>query len=285
MDPKQCLRSIQEAVPGFNIRSFRPIRDGWDFFVLEVNGEWMFRFPRRPEGIVQLKREACFLEKASPQLPVPVPRYEMICQEGLQPFGGYRKVTGLPLSAVREFPPDIAADLGRFLLVLHSLPPEKVFPSDSVKPADWVALWHQRVRLWEERVFKEMDPSLESVVHGWSDRLLEMLDSSSIRLTPIHGDLSADHVLIRDGCLSGVIDWGDVCLGDPAHDYAALWYELGETFARETARHDTGGQDATFWIRADLYRKLAPLHGLLHALKQGERDLWQSNIRRLKGAV
>ncbi|MEW9033228.1 MAG: phosphotransferase [Planifilum fimeticola] len=282
MDPKRCLWSIQKAVSGFQIRSFRPIRDGWDFFVLEVNGEWMFRFPRRPAGITQLKREAAFLEKASPQLPVSVPRYERICWDSEPPFGGYRKVAGLSLSDARNTPPDVSADLGCFLSALHSLSPEGVFPSESVEQADWVALWQRRVRLWEERVLKALDPFLESAVRDWSRRLLEILDSSSVRLTPIHGDLSADHVLIRNGRLSGVIDWGDACLGDPALDFAALWHELGETFTRETARHGAEYRDGTFWIRADLYRKLAPLHGLLHALEQGDGRLWEVNMRRLK---
>ena len=166
MDPKQCLQIIQKAVSGFQIRSFRPIRDGWDFFVLEVNGEWMFRFPRRPKGIAQLKREAAFLEKASPHLPVSVPRYERICWDSEPPFGGYRKVTGLSLSDAPNIPTDVFADLGCFLSALHSLPPEGVFPSDSVERADWVALWQRRVRLWEERVLRELDPFLESAVRG-----------------------------------------------------------------------------------------------------------------------
>lgn len=282
MDPTRCLRSVQRAASGLRIRSFRPIRAGWDFFVLEVNGEWMFRFPRRPEGIVQLKREAAFLEKASPNLPVTVPRYEWICWDPALPFGGYRKVTGLSLSDARSIPPDVSADLGRFLSALHSLPPGEVFPSDSVEQPDWVALWQRRVRRWEGRLLKELDPFLEAAVRLWCRRLLEMLDSPSLRLTPIHGDLSADHVLIRNGRLSGVIDWGDACLGDPALDFAALWHELGETFAREVAKHGTGGREGTFWLRADLYRRLAPLHGLLHALERGDRRLWEANMRRLK---
>ncbi len=131
-------------------------------------------------------------------------------------------------------------------------------------------------------MLKELDPFLEAAVRLWCRRLLEMLDSPSLRLTPIHGDLSADHVLIRNGRLSGVIDWGDACLGDPALDFAALWHELGETFAREVAKHGTGGREGTFWLRADLYRRLAPLHGLLHALERGDRRLWEANMRRLK---
>lgn len=36
----------------------------------------------------------------------------------------------------------------------------------------------------------------------------------------VHGDLHVRHLLVRDGAASGVIDWGDVCLADPAVDLA-----------------------------------------------------------------
>jgi Ser/Thr protein kinase RdoA (MazF antagonist) len=44
---------------------------------------------------------------------------------------------------------------------------------------------------------------------------------SPARLTIVHGDLYARHVLVDErGALSGVIDWGDIHLGDPAIDLA-----------------------------------------------------------------
>ena len=41
-----------------------------------------------------------------------------------------------------------------------------------------------------------------------------------------HGDLHFRHLLVRDGALAGVIDWGDLCRGDPAVDLMAYWMAL-----------------------------------------------------------
>src|SRR5205823_14897913 len=38
----------------------------------------------------------------------------------------------------------------------------------------------------------------------------------------VHGDLGPEHLLVRDGKLAAVIDWGDARIGDPALDYAWL---------------------------------------------------------------
>ncbi|MFI5770439.1 phosphotransferase [Streptomyces sp. NPDC051658] len=42
----------------------------------------------------------------------------------------------------------------------------------------------------------------------------------------IHGDLHPANVVVSDGTLSGVIDFGDLCVGDPATDLAAAWLLL-----------------------------------------------------------
>ena len=43
-----------------------------------------------------------------------------------------------------------------------------------------------------------------------------------------HGDLHLRHLLVRDDdALAGVIDWGDVCLGDPSIDLILVWALLG----------------------------------------------------------
>ena len=38
-----------------------------------------------------------------------------------------------------------------------------------------------------------------------------------------HGDLHFRHLLVQGGAATGVIDWGDVCLADPAIDLPLLW--------------------------------------------------------------
>ena len=42
----------------------------------------------------------------------------------------------------------------------------------------------------------------------------------------LHGDLHPANILISDGTLAAVIDFGDLCAGDPATDVAAEWMLL-----------------------------------------------------------
>jgi aminoglycoside phosphotransferase (APT) family kinase protein len=42
----------------------------------------------------------------------------------------------------------------------------------------------------------------------------------------VHGDLHPANVVIADGTLAGVVDFGDLFVGDPASDLAAAWVLL-----------------------------------------------------------
>ena len=49
----------------------------------------------------------------------------------------------------------------------------------------------------------------------------------------MHGDLHPANVITRDGALAGVVDFGDVCAGDPATDLSAAWLLLPDGAAAE----------------------------------------------------
>jgi aminoglycoside phosphotransferase (APT) family kinase protein len=62
-----------------------------------------------------------------------------------------------------------------------------------------------------------------------------------------HGDLMPGNLLVREGRLAAVIDWGCCGAGDPAVDAIAAWHLFrGET--RAAYRDALGFDDAT-WIR------------------------------------
>ena len=63
-----------------------------------------------------------------------------------------------------------------------------------------------------------------------------------------HGDLDSRNWLVRDGRISGVIDWGSMGVGDPACDVMVAW-KLGSSSARDTFRDALPTDDAT-WERA-----------------------------------
>ena len=64
----------------------------------------------------------------------------------------------------------------------------------------------------------------------------------------VHGDMAAGNLLVRDGRLCGVIDFGCTAVGDPACDLAPAW-TLFKGDAREAFRRDVQLDDAT-WARA-----------------------------------
>ncbi|HEX5096257.1 MAG TPA: aminoglycoside phosphotransferase family protein, partial [Acidimicrobiia bacterium] len=63
----------------------------------------------------------------------------------------------------------------------------------------------------------------------------------------IHGDLASGNLLVADGRLSAVIDWGGAAIGDPACDMHIAW-EMFDGPSREIFRAETGVDDAT-WAR------------------------------------
>jgi aminoglycoside phosphotransferase (APT) family kinase protein len=63
----------------------------------------------------------------------------------------------------------------------------------------------------------------------------------------VHGDLLAGNILVIDGRLSGVIDFGCLSVGDPATDLLPAWGIFGPT-ARSAFREALGMDDAT-WAR------------------------------------
>jgi aminoglycoside phosphotransferase (APT) family kinase protein len=67
----------------------------------------------------------------------------------------------------------------------------------------------------------------------------------------IHTDLLRPNVLVRDGRLCTVIDFGGVGVGDTAADVIAAWSVLGHP-GRETFRDALGVDDGT-WNRARGY--------------------------------
>jgi aminoglycoside phosphotransferase (APT) family kinase protein len=85
----------------------------------------------------------------------------------------------------------------------------------------------------------------DAVIDAWEDAL----QAPDWHGEPvwIHADLQGGNLLVRDGRLSAVIDWGGLVAGDPAGDMTVAWYFLtAET--REIFREVLGVDDAT-WVR------------------------------------
>ncbi|MBG7604723.1 MAG: phosphotransferase, partial [Actinobacteria bacterium] len=68
----------------------------------------------------------------------------------------------------------------------------------------------------------------------------------------LHGDLHTANVLVSDGALSAVIDFGDITSGDPAVDLAIAWM-LFDAPQRQALRSAAGGIDDATWSRGQAW--------------------------------
>jgi aminoglycoside phosphotransferase (APT) family kinase protein len=66
----------------------------------------------------------------------------------------------------------------------------------------------------------------------WQAALHAPLD---VQPTWLHGDLHPRNVLVEDGIISGIIDWGDITAGDCATDLASIWMLFAAPLARQDA--------------------------------------------------
>lgn len=227
VSPELALELIGEQFPGLG-RTIEPFGSGWDNTAYLVDGEIVFRFPRREFAVPLFVRETRVLPRLAPKLPLPIPIPRWVgppTDRFPWPFAGYRLIPGRTADAANLSSADRRAAgplLAEFLAALHSLPREGLeLPDDELARTDFV----KRMPLLIERLQGLAGAGVIADARPWL-RLFERAGPSEPpeRLVPVHGDLYERHVLV-DGAnrVCGVIDWGDVHAGDPAVDLSLLY--------------------------------------------------------------
>jgi aminoglycoside 2''-phosphotransferase len=78
IDTNMAIALIQHNFPQVVVQTALPITRGWDSFVLEVNGELIFRFPMREDVIAYLQKEMRLLPVLEQALSTPIPRFDYL---------------------------------------------------------------------------------------------------------------------------------------------------------------------------------------------------------------
>lgn len=208
MDATFARGLIEAQFPQLAAAPVELLGEGWDNFVFLAAGSWVFRFPRRAEAAPLLETELRVLPRIAPALPVRIPVPELRGRPGPLfpwPFAGYRLIEGRTAdraALTQSQRTALAAPLAGFLRVLHALPPLEVGP-DAIG------------RLDAHRLRAEIRARLPHPP-GWIDDPVRPPRAEAL----VHGDLHARQLLASGARLCGVLDWGDVHLGDRAVDLA-----------------------------------------------------------------
>jgi aminoglycoside 2''-phosphotransferase len=237
---KPDWRKIEFENRGLSVRSARFLGEGWNSRAYLVNDELVFRFPKRPEHWEELEREIAFLAFAADDLPLAVPRYIQVAPDSPAAAYGYavyRYLRGHAMDAnalSREQLAAAADAIAAFLQALHNLQPSpEVGSLLPLEDARMVAEGH--LVQAESEIAPKLLPEEAEALRKQFDTYLSTPANFLFRPAVLHADLSRDHVLVEDGSVAAVIDFGDVCWGDPDYDFMYLLIDFGQAFVREVA--------------------------------------------------
>jgi aminoglycoside phosphotransferase (APT) family kinase protein len=203
-------------------------------------------------------REAALLRRVA-RLPVPVPRPRFA--DPLRGVLAYPLLPGRPLLG-RTPPAGAAAQLGGMLAELHAIDPADVgVPVGPVDPQG------SELRAVDPIPVEAADPRAWLADLTGPAELLRVLHAEpppvSTKRVLAHADLGAEHLLAADGRLTGVIDWSDAAVTDPALDFARLHRDFGPTFLDE-ALGAYGRDSPAFRRRITFFARCAALEDLAY---------------------
>jgi aminoglycoside phosphotransferase (APT) family kinase protein len=268
---------------GVAARTMEPVGEGWDSDTYEVDDRWIFRFPRRARVEERVRREIRFLPELADALSVAVPRFEFVSRQPV--VVGYRKLEGTPLPGRPSV--EVAGDVGRFLSELHSFPVERARHLGVAGAGQdvWRADLESDLAEFRERVLPLLHSGERRTAGGMLDRFEGAGESFAFAPALIHADLGPEHLLAGGERLSGVIDWSDTRIGDPALDFAWLLHGPDEPFADELLRYYEGAVDAGFRGRALFFHRLGPWHEVVYGLETGRREYLESGVAGLRSRL
>jgi aminoglycoside phosphotransferase (APT) family kinase protein len=249
IDSSLVAALLGDQHPDLADEPLRLVANGWDNALFRLGDDLLVRLPRREAAAVLVENEAAWLAGLQPLVPVAIPvpirtgtpswRYPWSWT--VSPWIEGRSTLGL--SPAERGP--LAAPLGDALAALHAPAPADA-PQNPVRGVD--------LRSRDATVRGRLTASASPAARGLEALWAELVDARPWSREPvwIHGDPHPGNVLVRDGRLAALIDFGDVCAGDPATDLAAGWlfFEADDRAVFRAAADARRGYEPADWVRA-----------------------------------
>lgn len=253
--------------------------EGWDNRQVRLGAEFVVRLPRRQVAAALIEHEQQWLPVIAPRLPLPVPVPVRLGRPGC----GFP----WPWSITPWFEGQVAvtananvstSQLGQFLCALHQPAPPDA-PHNPFRTS-----LASRSEAFEERASQFIPGDDRSTANAvWYAALsAHPWEGPAVWL---HGDLHPANLILNEGRLRAVIDFGDLTAGDPAVDLAVAWMLWGRP-ARERFRTTVDGasfrMDDAAWQRA---RGWALSLGLAYLANSEDNLMMETIGRRTVAAV
>jgi aminoglycoside phosphotransferase (APT) family kinase protein len=236
------------------IRAFRST--GTVNAIYRIGDDLSARLPRMAHYVDDLERERLWLPRLAPALTLRVPEPLAPGRPGAGypfPWAIFRWLEGAPYAGAADegaATAGVVADeraaateLARFVTELRAVPVGADAPRGGRRPL------RELDAVTREAIAASHGIDNQAALAAW-ERALDAPPFSGARVW-IHCDLLRPNLLVRDGRLSAVIDFGGIGAGDPASDLVPAWAVF--TQPGRTRFHEALDPDAGTWERARGY--------------------------------
>lgn len=220
---------------------------GWDNTLWRIGDDLLLRLPRRQAAVELMRNEQRWLPELREVLPIPIPapvRFGRPSELFPWPWSIVPWIDGLPADRhPLSNPTESAEGLAGFLAALHRPAPPDA-PHNPVRGVP-ISERSESFEIWMSRLADEIDATVLRRVWDYACSAAPWGKPS----VWLHGDLHPANVLLGDRGIAGVVDFGDICAGDPATDLAALYMLLPRS-AQDAFTSTYGDLEADLEARA-----------------------------------
>lgn len=265
MDEQEALTAL--ATVGLHPRRAKPILGGWASWTFDLDGEHIVRFPRDDDVATAARRELALLPELAAHVAYAVPNPTQVGVWRERPFFAYPRIPGRPLHA-DDASPAMFERLRGALASLHAFPEHRA--AELLRTGPPTGAWRRHYEhLWpiiEQHALPVIEPPVADEVRVAFASFVERIDALPHCL--VHNDLGLEHLLIDPSTneLSGMIDFEDATIGDPAIDVVPL----RAAFGREAVAQILRGRDMGDRLdeRLHFYRWMGSVHAILYGVTQ-----------------
>jgi len=270
MDEREVRAALARV--GLEPGEIKPIEGGWANWTFDLDGQLIVRFPRNDSVALATHRELALLPELAPALSfaIPAPSHAGTWRD--RPFFAYPRVAGDAFSDAfsdgHAPAPAFAHALAAMLAELHAFSLERAAHLLRVGRPDtaWLARYEDLWPTVRDVALPEMDRELAEEVARRYHRLID--DPPAFPPCLVHNDLGPEHVLVDDGgAPTGLIDFEDASVGDPAVDLTWWIAMLGEGSRPDLLRNRDWGDRLD--ERLGFYRWMGSVHAVIYGVTEG----------------
>jgi len=287
------LHALRKCNPQLRVHSLRRFKEGWDNYVYELNHTLVVKLSKDIYSGEKLLKEACLLPYLRVELGHIIPLELAKCVVNIDNEEHvilvYEAIQGG--SMVNRAPSQMPSAHSLCYALAHLL--QRVHTMSVPMECARMVPVHDTPQKWSKTILSEvyrltgmagstLKPDLRQAVLQRVRDYVRQLQHSGFKPKLIHGDIDPRNVLIdQKGRLVGLIDWGEAVVGDPALDYAGLFY-IDEHLGNHALEIQCEEEVSRLLPRVRFHRELAPLYWVAYGMNDANNRLVRKGLSLLR---